>query len=174
MKVSTSSVVSEDFGAKSAYLEAIARKTAVSKPRPSSRRRGERSIAGSSVASNSTAHSERWKEFLEKKKATGASPVSSRASNADVTRAAEKYANDKVNELMAKMSSNRAKSVTRSREVHREIESVGDWSNEPIGRSATNLSKNKGQPVRAAEDLAAARVEAMIAALSGNQVEGEI
>jgi hypothetical protein len=174
MKVSTSSVVSEDFGAKSAYLEAIARKTAVSKPRPNSRRRGERSIAGSSVATNSTAHSERWKEFLDKKKAAGASPVSSRASDADVTRAAEKYANDKVNELMAKMSSNRAKSVTRSREVHREIDSAGSWSNEPIGSSPANLSKNKGQPVRAAEDLAAARVEAMIAALSGNQVEGEI
>ena len=131
-------------------------KTAVSKPKRSSSARRERSSA-SSVVSSSTVHSERWKEFLERKRATEAS---SRKSNSDVSRAAERYASEKVDEIMSKMAS-RSKSVARSRDIHKEYNSVdaGDDADDEGARSKTTS-------VQAAQDLAAARVEAMMAALS--------
>jgi len=163
--VSSSSVVSEDFGAKTAYLEAVAMRTAVSKPKRSSSARRDRT-SGSSVVSSSTVHSERWKDFLERKKATGAT---SKTSNSDVSRAAEKYASNKVDEIMSKMAS-RSKSVARSRDVHKEYDIV-----DPIADGDDERAPSKSTSVQAAEDLAAARVEAMMAALSsGQNEEGEI
>ena len=172
----TSSVVSEDFGAKTAYLEAIAAKTAVSKPRRSSSRRRSRSVSGSSVVSNtSSQHSEKWKAFLERKKAGMVSPPKSRAAT-DVSRAAEKYAAEKVEEMMLMMSTKHKAADYR---YARENQLAGTME-----RSSTNASEassedwrqKRSESVKAAEDLAAARVEAMMAALSGNHHldEGEI
>lgn len=180
ISASSGSVASDDFGAKTAYLEALAMKTAVSKPRSSSRRRdrSSSSVASSTVSSTSSAHSEKWKAFLEKKKASGA-PINSRASEAsEVSRAAERYAAEKVEEMMSIMSKNGD---------GRQIESLMDSSNEHSFRHSTaapsksaNNDKrlDKGgynESARAAEELAAARVEAMMAALSTSQLdEGEI
>jgi hypothetical protein len=145
---SSSSVVSEDFGAKTAYLEAIAMKTAVSQPRRSSRNRGGRSSSSTvSLGSNtSSAHTEKWKSFLEKKRQAGHTMKAH--STSDVSKAAEKYAAKKAEEM---------KSVL----------------------SAKNKIEGKRYEVassHAAEDLAAARVEAMMAALSSSHLndEGEI
>ena len=140
-----SSVVSEDFGAKTAYLEAIAMKTAVSKPKRSeSRRRGRAS--SSVVSSASSQHSEKWKALLERKRASGASPLGSGRSDAShLSKSAERLAASQVNDLVRRGS-------TRSRSGRTELSSDGS-----------------------AEDLAAARVEAMMAALTTSTYdEGEI
>lgn len=173
IRVSSSSVVSEDFGAKTAYLDSVAMKAAVSKPRRSSSR-GKRHelLAGSSVASGATEHSEKWKAFLERKKASDASPAKSRASSADVSHAAEKYAAEKVEEIMTKMAL-RTKTVSRSRDVHKETNEIVE-TGEEFG-SESMSSRRKAASLTAAEDLAAARVEAMMAALSTSHIdEGEI
>lgn len=177
-RVSSSSVVSEDFGAKTAYLDALAMRAAVSKPRRSSSRRHERSagssVASPSVTSGSTDHSEKWKSFLERKRVS-ASPGKSRASTSDVSRAAEKYAAAKVDEIMTKMAS-RSRTVSRSRDVHKEINGMFDASGELYdSESSTAKTRQNELSVTAAEDLAAARVEAMMAALSTPHLdEGEI
>jgi len=165
LPVSSSSVVSEDFGAKTAYLEALAMRTAVSKPKRSSSARRDRSSASSVTSGSTVQSSARWKEFLERKKATGASP---KGSQSDVSKAAERYASEKVEEIMSKMSSSsRARSVARSRDVHKE--------HDMIGEDGAGQASSKSSSVQAAEDLAAARVEAMMAALSTAQMEeGEI
>lgn len=173
VRVSSSSVVSEDFGAKTAYLDSVAIKAAVSKSRRSrsgsSARRREQS-SGGSVASNATDHSEKWKAFLERKKASDPSSTRSRASSSDVSRAAEKYAAQKVDEIMTKMAS-RSRTVTRSREMHKEI--ATDYLNDM--HNAARSSQRAQSSINDAEDLAAARVEAMMAALSTSHLdEGEI
>ena len=162
--VASSSVVSDDFGAKAAYLDAVAIKSMVSRSRrSSSSRRSGRPSGGSSIVSGmsgATDHSAKWSALLEKRRASGVSPLSSRQSSANVSRAAEKYASAKVGEIMemARLST-RSKTVARSREVHREMNNAGDID----------------YSVEAAEDLAAARVEAMMAAASSSKVhEGEI
>jgi hypothetical protein len=168
IRVSSSSVVSEDFGAKTAFLDSVAMKAAVSKTRRSrsSGKRRERS-GNSSVASGSTNHSDRWQSFLERKRASDPSPIRSRASSSDVSRAAEKYAAQKVDEIMTKMAS-RSRTVTRSRDIHKEVnrQALAAEDAEEMKKSST---------VNDAEDLAAARVEAMMAALSSSHLdEGEI
>ena len=156
VRSSAGSTVSADgFGAKTAYLEAIAMRAAVSKPRSSSRKRGS---ASSVVSSSSSVHSEKWQAFLERKKASG-TPIKSRSSNtSEVSKAAEKYASEKVEQMMSMLSSRSKPAATGSKEVN---------SNES--------GKRTPESVKAAEDLAAARVEAMMAALSNSQLdEGEI
>ena len=159
VETTSSSVVSEDFGAKTAYLEAIAMRAAVSKPRSSSRKR---SSGSSVVSSTSSAHSEKWKAFLERKRASGKVGSSAKASStSSVSKAAEKYAAEKVEEMMLKMSSRGNK--------ERQIDDMLNKSKD------STKERKKVESVRAAEDLAAARVEAMMAALSNNNVdEGEI
>ena len=170
IRVSTSSVVSEDYGAKTAFLDSLAMKAAVSKPKRSSSsgRRYDQS-ANSSVVSGATDHSEKWKTFLERKKASDAAPNASRGSGADVSRAAEKYAAEKVEEIMSKMAA-RSKTTPRYRESRNEFTDV------PAAAlpNSTNIASSGGS-ISAAEDLAAARVEAMMAALANANVdEGEI
>jgi hypothetical protein len=158
---SASSVVSADgFGAKTAYLEALALKGAVSNSkRASSRARGTRSSTSASSVSvssyASSAHSEKWKSFLEKKKLqTGVSSSKSVASASEVSKAAERYASKKLEEIMM------------SRRGQSNLDTVN--SEEP--------EREYGSSVKAADELAAARVEAIMAALtSSNQPdEGEI
>lgn len=103
------------------------------------------------------------------------SPPKSRAAT-DVSRAAEKYAAEKVEEMMLMMSTKHKAADYR---YARENQLAGTME-----RSSTNASEassedwrqKRSESVKAAEDLAAARVEAMMAALSGNHHldEGEI
>lgn len=167
-----SSVASDDFGAKTAYLEAIAMKAAVSKPRRSSSRgRGSSSVASSSTSQ----HSEKWKTFLERKKASGTSPGQGRGSTtSDVSKAAERYADSKVDEMMSEMNANSVSSPgAATRDVILRNEYSGD---DDDYRAMRSYRKRDGSRVGAAQDLAAARVEAMMTQLSGGQddEEGEI
>lgn len=174
--VASSSVVSEDFGVKTAYLDAVAMKTAVSgSRRPTSRRRA-RSSASSVASSTATDHSDKWRQLLEKRRSSGR--ISSRLSSSDISRATEKYASDKVSEIMQNISS-RSKTVARSREVHREHEKSPQRPLQDHRRTHhekdSGVSSDEDISINAAEDLAAARVEAMMAALSADQgAEGEI
>jgi hypothetical protein len=168
-----SSVVSEDFGAKTAYLEAIAMKAAVSKPRRST---GSRGRATSSVASStSSQHSEKWKSFLERKKASGTSPTKARSSGvSDVSKAAERYAASKVEEMMAEMNANSV-SAPGSRRDHI-LRSDYSEEDDDDYKAMRSYKKRSGSSTGEAQDLAAARVEAMMTQLSGSQIdeEGEI
>ena len=180
MRVSTSSVVSEDFGAKTAFLDSLAMKAAVSKPKRSgsSSRRYDQS-ATSSVVSGATDHSEKWKTFLERKKASDTNPIVTRGSGADVSRAAEKYAAEKVEEIMSKMAA-RSKTTPRHRESRNEFSDVAHNETEVEASNINTATSSELQPpghgsISAAEDLAAARVEAMMAALANTNLdEGEI
>jgi hypothetical protein len=159
-----SSVVSEDFGAKTAYLEAIAARAAVSKPRRSSSRHRSRSVSGSSVVSGSSSqHSEKWKAFLEKKRAGMTSPPKPRAS-ADVSSAAEKFAAVKVEEMMLMMSTKHKAADYKSPNNPRFSSTASEDSSE-------DWRLKHSDSVKAAEDLAAARVEAMMAALAGDHLD---
>lgn len=174
-----SSVISDDVGSKTAYFEAIAMKAAVAKPRRSDSRRRNRSSAGSSVsvASGSSQQSEKWRAFLDRKKASGASPTQSRASSStEVSKAAEKYASEKVEEMMAAMATRSASAANgeQAREVSMDWPSV-NTSGDSLQYGEQQAKPQKAESVRAAEDLAAARVEAMMAALSNSHLdEGEI
>jgi hypothetical protein len=181
----TRSVISEDFGAKTAYLEALAMKTAVSKPRKSSSRpRSDRSSAGASETSvgTSKSHKEKWNEFLERKSAAGGSPMKSRASGSEASTAAETYAAKKVEEMMQLMAS-RSKSTPRSwrspdeksasENRFRGRTTAYDFSRSQKPGPASHVA-NRNQPVQktdsvaAAEALAAARVNAMMEALANS------
>jgi hypothetical protein len=156
-----SSVISdEQFGQKTAYLEAIAMKAAVSGSKKTRRPR-----SSGSEASGNIKHSESWQRFLDKKNAATSEDQES------VQRAAEDYATKKIDQMMAR---NRpAEFEARSME-----EATGAFP------SVKNVNRVKGdtewktESTRAAEDLAAARVEAMMHALSTpralDEEEGEI
>jgi hypothetical protein len=146
------------------------------------------------VTSGSSQHSEKWKAFLDRKNASGASPgaspVKSRASSStETSKAAEKYAAGKVEEMMAKMA-NRSKvpsNTAREPDVSMDWPSVNtsgpsintsgpsiNTSGESYGGEQNKTDKSDSVS-KAAEDLAAARVEAMMAALSNSHLdEGEI
>lgn len=182
------SVISEDFGAKTAYLEALAMKTAISKPRRSDSRRWERSSVASDVSSNASKlqQKERWRDFLDRKWNLGASPGKSRAGSDTTASAAENYAAKKVDEMMAIMS--RSKSTPRNwradddpeksksqfvdnaiRELARDSAALpGEFGRRLHGRSSSLV---------AAEQLASARVNAMMQVLGNDNSimeEGEI
>jgi hypothetical protein len=186
VRTDTRSVISEDFGAKTAYLEALAMKTAVSKPRRSSdsRRRDRSSSASETTSSTSKSHSrEKWREFLEARKAaSGASPGKFRSSGSEASVAAESYAAKKVEEMMEMMAS-RSKSTPRnwrspdqSDDKHHVVESMlRDSSVSGRSRPTSHDFSTKGSD--AAEALAKVRVEAMMQALANTKKgmdEGEI
>ena len=161
---SGSSVASDDFGAKTAYLEAIAMKAAVSKPRrASSRGRGGSSV----VSSSSSQHSEKWKSFLERKKAAGGSPGKGRSSHAsDVSKAAERYAASKVEEMVAEMN---AESVS-SPGARRDVILRNDYSEDTDDYNTMRSYRSRdGSRDDAAQELSAARVQAMMTQLSADQ-----
>lgn len=196
------SVASDDgFGARTSYLEAIAMEAAISKPkRHGSRGRmsdeKSRSSATSEVSLGSR-RSERWQEFLDRK-SVGISPdkqrteVATSEHSSDVSKAAEKYAAQQVEEMMEAMSQKR--DIDKQSQVREMIDlSTGVLSpNSSSGalsplelksmRSDGSKSTKSGRSVhkknesaRAAEELAAARVEAMMAAMTSQSLdEGEI
>ena len=148
------SVVSDSFGAKTAYLDAIAMKTAVSKPKKG-RRKGKSSgssvVSGVSTTSN---HSEKWKSFLERKKASlKADEAENRTSVSDVSKAAERLTATKLQEM-------RSKSAPRT---GRDSANSGNLFSNWTGRSQST-TRPRPQPVvykSEAEELAAARMDAM-------------
>ena len=101
------SVVSDDIGAKTAYLELIGIKTAVSSTRKKRRSSSGRGDARSTVSTLSLNQSEKWKAFMERKKAGGGSNSVATSSNrshvTDVSKAAERYVAAKVQDIMMKM-----------------------------------------------------------------------
>jgi hypothetical protein len=163
-----SSVISdEQFGQKTAYLEALAMKAAVS---GSKKNRKSRS-SGPETGADSEKHSESWQRFLDRK------ATSRSEDQEDVSRAADKYAEAKVDRMMENMAARSRSGEFQPRPVE---EATGAFP------SVGNASKFKGadqfqfknESAKAAEDLAAARVEAMMHALSSPQTldedEGEI
>ena len=189
---SSSSGTSDDFGARTSYLEAIAMRAAVSSKKKKSRRiqdKDRQSVVSDDASGSTFSHSERWQAFLERKASQTASPPGSHTvSSTDVSRAAEKYASEKVQEIMEVMAS-RSKSTPKSwrDEDHTLDTSYGDSSTaSPLSPyrmaadgdrsiSTSKKSKKKSESAKAAEELAAARVEAMMAAMTiSNLDEGEI
>lgn len=177
----TSSVTSEDFEPKKSYLESIAMKTAVSKPRRSDSRRKSSS---SDVSTGSRPRSERFQALLEKRASQSSHSSGSKArSSTEVSKAAEKYAAEKVEEMLEVMAS-RSKSAPASRKtVDDMIDSMSSGSTSPPPSEAKSTrsqgsrtkAKKKSESAVAAEDLAAARVEAMMASMtSSNLDQGEI
>lgn len=168
VRADTRSVISEDFGAKTAYLEALAMKTAVSKPRRSSSRGRERSSTASEVSSaSSKEQKERWRNLLERKKA-GASPAKSRASESEAVAA------KKVDEMLASMMASRSKSAPRSRRVTDDLNGGRSCTFE---KEQTTDGQYKSESLVAAEQLASVRLNAMMEALAhgdSGMEEGEI
>ena len=177
---SSSSVASDEFGARTSYLDAIAMKAAVSKPkRNGSRGRSDRSTASSDVSSSSR-KSEKWREVLDKRLASGGSSTKSTSELS----ASERYASKKVDEMMEAMSTHSTQHEGRETRVEEMMDSMSASSgSEPVGRRrprpesrrSRGKTKQKTESARAAEELAAARVEAMMAAMTSNTLdEGEI
>ena len=182
---STSSVASgSGFGAKNAYLDAVALKTATrgrssSTGRPSSRGR-------SSSSQRSERSSESWQGFLERRSASkspGPSrpPTSPPAANVS----AEQKAAQKVEEMMKAMAIN-----TKSKaDIDDMIETMSQSSSpsktptatgyDQIEMTRSNISsfsqnKKKSESAIAAEELAAARVEAMMKAMSSQKLDSDV
>lgn len=196
------SVASDDgFGARTSYLEAIAMEAAISKPkRHGSRGRTSdeksRSSATSEVSVGSR-RSERWQDFLDRK-SVGISPDKQRIElatsehSSDVSKAAEKYAAQQVEEMMEAMSKKRdvdkqsqvREMIDQSTGVLSPTSSSGALSPLDLKSIRSDGSKStksgrsvhkKNESARAAEELAAARVEAMMAAMTSQSLdEGEI
>lgn len=158
-----SSVISDEaFGAKTAYLESIAMKVAVSGSKKKRR-------SGSDTSGSSSKHSEKWQRFLDKKNGTGERSAD-QSSTGDVSKAAEKYAAEKVEEMMTLMANRSQSTEFKSRPME---EATGGFP--VLEKNPRYDESRKTESAIAAEDLAAARVEAMMQALSNHNLdEGEI
>ena len=167
----------------SSYLQAVKQNT-VSK-RDWGKKESDKVKRVSSTTSDTSSKSESWQKFLEKRNralASGAS-ISSSSNNSS---AVEDYASAKVNEVVSKVSRegleinvarhNRAKSAARLRPPSRSNQiprSLSAGRSRPFSSdSSQSLSKNDA--AKAAEDLAAAKVEAMMSMISSSHLEGEI
>jgi len=175
---SASSVVSGDgFGAKSAYLDAIALKAATKNPRRKSGGRSSSSAAGSASSQRSNESSEAWQGFMERRRSSSKSPGPGSAPAAS----AEEKAAQKVEEMMKAMAMS-----TKSKEDIDDMIDTMSMSNasatlpsrDPIERSRSGVSRQskpnqKSESAKAAEELAAARVEAMMKAMSSQNLDDE-
>ena len=185
---SASSVVSGDgFGAKNAYLDAVALKTATrgrssSTGRPSSRGRS----SSSQRSGTSQRSSESWQGFLERRSASKSPGPSRPPTSPPVTNvSAEQKAAQKVEEMMKAMAMN-----TKSKaDIDDMIETMSQASSpskaptaigyDQIEMTRSNISsfsqnKKKSESAIAAEELAAARVEAMMKAMSSQKLDGDV
>ncbi len=157
-----SSVVSDGFGAQSAYLEAIAMKAATGGKKKKKRPQSEASAASgtrpSSEASAKSGHSEKFQQFLDRRasRESGEIPQQQQQQQKeqeelpDVSSRAEKYASEKVNEMM---------------------DSMADRDNRETGAFPTATNPGNDASRVAAEELAAARVEVMMQTLSSQNLE---
>ncbi|KAI2497703.1 hypothetical protein MHU86_16785 [Fragilaria crotonensis] len=193
------SITSDDgFGSKTSYLESLAMEAAVSKPkRHGSRGRGSDEKSRSSNMSDvsaSSRRSEKWQEFVDRK-SIGISPEKRRAESAvsgsdhssEVSKAAERYAARQVEEMMEAMA-RRRQGDKYSQADDMVSQSTGGVSPNAGAMSPYDIKgvrsdgsrtvrsvQTKNESVRAAEELAAARVEAMMAAMTSQSLdEGEI
>jgi len=170
----------------SSYLQAIKEKAS---GYGSNNNNTAESVGGiPSVASTDSSKSESWQKFLEKRNRALES-TSRRSSGSRGSKAAEQYASRKLEEIMANISSRAgdAKSGenTKSDGSHKSDDQLRPPSrsqsrprNSSRGRAPTygnSSTLSRGDAARAAEDLAAARVEAMMAMMSNSTLEeGEI
>ena len=183
VKASSSDISGGNVGAKTAYLEKLAMKAAVAKVK-----RDKKSTPSISSHSRSSQSSD-WKGFMERRK--------SRDSDVEQNNA-QKSAAEKVEEMMQALSlkqklpsGHHNGSDNSSDEVRQRVDDMIDgvlsnagsakYMNEkraPVGQERSKLigrSKEKSETAKAAEQLAAARVEAMMAAMSSTNLdEGEI
>ena len=190
---SVASAGSEDFGARTSYLEAIAMKAAVSKPskRTGSRGRSDRSTASDVSTSSSRVQSEKWREFLDRK-AAGISPSKPRT---DMT-PSEIMASKKVEEMMEAMSTKSGASQPRvqhsegpeppRQRIDDTVDGMSTTSSNasppqrrrprPESRRARlkARAKHKTESAIAAEELAAAKVEAMMAAMTSKSLDQSV
>ncbi|KAL3917357.1 MAG: hypothetical protein SGILL_004752, partial [Bacillariaceae sp.] len=181
-----SSVVSDEFGAKAAYFEALAMKAAVSGGSKKKKRSGTGSDVSGSTASKhsgapsgaSSKHSEKFQQFLDRRASksgdSGSPPQPPRSMPdtkppsgrpQDVSTRAERYASEKVDDLMEQMASNN-NNVPLDYRGRPMDEETGAFPKLPRTAQSPNARA-------AAEDLAAARVEAMMKNLSENNLEAD-
>mmetsp|Transcript_19707 Transcript_19707/g.35515 ORF Transcript_19707/g.35515 Transcript_19707/m.35515 type:complete len:1232 (-) Transcript_19707:194-3889(-) len=182
-KDDVSSVISDEFGAKTAYFEALAMKAAVS---GGSKKKKKRSPGSDVSSSSGSKHSEKFQQFLDrrasksndsqsqmpdKKPPTGRPEVSSRA---------EKYAEERMNEMMEAMAERSNAGVPldyRGRPMHEETGAFPTVPRTNLNKTGAFSGNHHDASRMAAEDLAAARMEAMMQNLSGRHLdeeEGEI
>jgi hypothetical protein len=125
----------------------------------------------SSSHSDSSAKSESWQKFLEKRNKALTATSSRRSQSSRSSTNAEEYAAAKVDEVVKRITmennSDSLKPPSRGNSIPRSL-SVGH------GRNASNRLSRKNEAAKAAEDLAAARVEAMMSMASDANLEGEI
>jgi hypothetical protein len=120
-----------------------------------------KATSSSSVVSSSSTQSATWQRFLDKR---NAALSSKRSSTTDVSKAAREYAAQKVNEIANRGNYENSK---RSLRPPSSSESRTLGSKPSFSRRRANLTPeemmSKRDAAKAAEDLAAARVEAMMA-----------
>ena len=181
-----SSVISDGFGAKSAYLEAIAMKAAVA---GGSKKKKKRRSPGSDVSAttNNSKHSEKFQQFLDRRVSKDGGDVSQQSSSqlpdrkpptgrSEVSSRAEKYASEKMDEMMDAMAG-RTDNRGRTKEDYEETGAFPTFPSTTTTRASnevqggTNTNNNNDATRTAAEELAAARVEAMMQRLSALNLE---
>jgi len=138
-------------------------------------------ILGSNVArfgSNNSKSLESWQRFLQKRGNSGITSSQKSNTSSIVTKAAETYAVKKVNEIMRELSHKLDKENSK-----KSIRDVTKLRNEKTNRLTDNISDNasynksndfsqqprKSLALRAAEDLAAATIDAMMNAMSSGK-----
>ncbi len=143
-----------------------------------------------SVASTTSSKSETWQKFLEKRNKALES-TSRRSLTSSQSKAAEKYAAQKLEEIMKEVSavpnngnnddddSKRSKSTTKLRPPSSTAgmlpRSKSTGRPQLDGRLSRKSALSRNEAAKAAQDLAAARVEAMMAMTSSTRLEeGEI
>jgi hypothetical protein len=208
-KDDVSSVISDEFGAKTAYFEALAMKAAVSGGHKKTRRSPGSDVSASThskTSSSSSKHSEKFQQFLERrasKSDTSLPPAQPAPAPAppqppmprskppsgrhDISSRAERYASEKVEEMIGAMTTSSSRSSRHGSSRHGRIldyrgrpmeeEETGAFPTLPRPLSSSSPpSHNRiyASPSRAAaEELAAARVEAMMANLSTHKLEDD-
>ena len=156
----------------STYLDAIKKK--------------DQSFSGSKsiTSASSASKSETWQKFLDKRQK---SLSSNRSQTSDVSKAAEQYAARKVSDIIDKISNenNQASStVSLKKDTSPESMLPSNASEKGVLKSGKNRPHSVGRQrfgtvkavgrsaaAKAAEDLAAARVEAMMSAMSTSKFD---
>ncbi|KAG7339527.1 hypothetical protein IV203_034524 [Nitzschia inconspicua] len=214
-KDDVSSVISDEFGAKTAYFEALAMKAAVSGGSKKKKRSPGSDVSGSTHSKTSVAsskHSDKFQQFLDRR--ASKSDTSSQAAPApppppppsfpppmpkskpptgrqDVSSRAERYASEKVEEMIETMTASSSGGGPRNNKnnMNNNVAKDGrilDYRGRPMDQEETGAFPTLPRPIppsnnrlyasssrAAAEELAAARVEAMMASLSTDALEDD-
>ena len=171
----------------STYLQAIKGKTGSTRDWGKKDKGSDGMTRVSSITSNSSSKSESWQKFLDKRNAALASGGSTKSVASNNSKAAEEYASAKVDEVISKITregtefsfdgSKRAKSAARLRPPSSNNSmprALSAGRVRPLPSKSTSQSLRKNDAAKAAEDLAAAKVEAMMSMISNSHLEGEI